>query len=57
MFFNENKRIRLHNNRFQFSEDWVGTQNMATVSLFRGTNMAAVTTCENRELNYGYEMK
>ena len=24
-FFNENKRISLHNNRVQFPEDWVGT--------------------------------
>ena len=38
MFFNENKRKRLHNNRVEFPED-----------LFRGSNMAAVTSCENRE--------
>ena len=44
MFFNENKRIRLRNNRGLGRDT-----NMAAISLFKGTTMAAVTSCENRE--------
>ena len=40
-----NKRKRLHKKRVQLPEAWFG--NMATVSLFWDTNMAAVTSCEN----------
>ena len=41
-----NKRKRLHKKRVQLPEDWFGT-NMAAVSLFWDTYMAAVTSCEN----------
>ena len=42
MFFKQNKREGLHMNSTKFPEDY---------SLFRGTNMAAVTSCENQEYN------
>ena len=54
-----NKRKRLHKKRVQFPRDWLGDTNMAAVSLFWGTNMAAMTSCENTQYNngdgYGYE--
>ena len=31
----------------KFPEDWAKGSNMAPVSLFRGSNMAAVMSCEN----------
>ena len=40
-----NKRKRLHKKRVRLAQDW--DTNMAAVSLFRDTNMAAVTSCEN----------
>ena len=50
MFFKQNKREGLHMNSIKFPEDYSDT-NMGAVSLFRGTNMAAVTSCENQEYN------
>lgn len=51
LFFNQNKRESLHINRTQFPKDWsVWDPNLAAVSLFRVTNMAVVTSCENQEL-------
>ena len=50
MFFNENKRKRVDNNRIQFPEDWVGTSTWPPFLLFGDTNMAAVTSYENQEL-------
>ena len=52
MFFNQNKRKRLHKNRVQFPQDYLGDINMAAVPLFRDTNMAAVTSRENTLLYY-----
>ena len=40
-----NKRKRLHKKRVQLQEVFVWDTNMAAVSLFRDTNMAAVTSC------------
>ena len=48
IYFNQNKRKSLHNNKTQgFVRDTI----MAAISLFRGTNMAAVTSCETQELS------
>ena len=47
LFFHRNKRKCLHENRAQFPLGLVGYTNMATVPLFRDTNMTAVTSCEN----------
>ena len=49
MFFNENKRKRLHNNRVKIPGGFGRGSNMSAVSLFRFSNMAAVTSLENRE--------
>ena len=45
-----NKRIYLRKKRVQLPPDWFGTPtslNMAAVSLFWNTDMAALTSCEN----------
>ena len=45
-----NKRKRLHKKRIQLPQEWFGTPiNMAAVSLFRDTNTAAMTSCENTQ--------
>ena len=51
MFFNENKIKHLHTgNSGNSIPGGLGRDtNMATVSLFRGTNVAAVMSCENQE--------
>ena len=47
VFQQKHLRKCLHKSRVKFPEDLVGGSNMAPVSLFRGSNMAAVMSCEN----------
>ena len=48
MHFNQDKRKSLHEN--SISRGFVQNIIMAAISLFRSTNMAAVTSRENQEL-------
>ena len=43
-----------HKKRVELPQDWFGTPNMAAVSLFWNTNMAAVTSFENALQRYAF---
>ena len=47
MFFSQNKRTCLHNNRVQFQGGLLGDTNIVAIPLFRDTNMAAWASRES----------